>query len=137
MYSNGSSGNNRTGSYIRRYILSYLLCSNHTSFNDLSFFYMFHNSHCDEESLRRGANLPYSDRAVFRSFQNWGNSATLFLLVYKGWVDVVISRNNYVMMSKQRPSWISHLGFLDYSKTSEKPLKKSLKNGFNVLKMSK
>ena len=33
--------------------------------------------------------------------------------------DDVLSYGNYVIMSKQPPSWIFHLGFQDFSKTSE------------------
>ena len=35
------------------------------------------------------------------------------------WDDEVISRENYVMTSKQPSSWIRHLGFQNFFKTSE------------------
>ena len=39
-----------------------------------------------------------------------------YLLVCVTWYVDVISRDNYVMMSKQPPSWIRHLGFQNFSK---------------------
>ena len=45
--------------------------------------------------------------------------------------DDVTSRDNYIMMSKQPPSWIRHLGFQNFSKTSENH-PKLLKNTQNI-----
>ena len=44
---------------------------------------------------------------------------TIFPLIYKTLCSNTTSRDNYVIMSKQPPSWIPHIGFLDVSKTSE------------------
>ena len=38
------------------------------------------------------------------------------VLVYVTWGDDVMSRDNYVMMSRRRPSWIRHLGFQNFPK---------------------
>ena len=43
----------------------------------------------------------------------------IYLLAYVTFNNNVISRDNYVMMSKQPPSWIHHLGFQFFSKMSE------------------
>ena len=47
------------------------------------------------------------------------------------WDNDVILDSNYVMLCKQPPSWIRHLGFLGFSKVSEKH-----KNGSKVIKIS-
>ena len=44
----------------------------------------------------------------------------IYLLIYVTWDDDATSRDNYIMMSKQPPSWIRHLGFQSFSKTPEK-----------------
>ena len=46
----------------------------------------------------------------------------IYLFIYVTCGDDVTSRDNYIMMSKQPPSWIHHLGFQNFSKTSEKKI---------------
>ncbi len=46
----------------------------------------------------------------------------LFLLVYVTWDGDLTSRDNYIMMSKQPPSWIRHLGkFSKFFQNTRKP----------------
>ena len=47
------------------------------------------------------------------------------------WDNVVILDSNYVKLCKQPQSWIRHLGFLGFSKVSEKH-----RNGSKVIKIS-
>ena len=44
--------------------------------------------------------------------------AKILLLVYVTWDNEVLSRDNYVMMSKQQPSWTSNY-FLKRQKTDK------------------
>ena len=63
-----------------------------------------------------------------RNFQNLSNRNKTYRrysmsknlsFIYVTCGDDVTSRDNYIMMSKQPPSWIRHLGFQNFSKTSE------------------
>ena len=50
---------------------------------------------------------------------NGNETGTVNLFIYVTWDDDVISRDNYIMMSKQQPLWIRDLGIQNFFKTSE------------------
>ncbi|KAL9961307.1 hypothetical protein ACROYT_G030220 [Oculina patagonica] len=63
----------------------------------------------------------------------------IYLLLYVTWDDDVTSRDNDIIMSKQPPSWIRHLGFRIFSKRQKTAQNywKILKTNKNVLKTRK
>ena len=89
-------------------------CSDSLSLHVLSIIKLFiFIAHSKTEAHAKVANILNKDSPIVRS--------NIYLLIYVTGDDDVISRGNYVMMSKRPPSWIHPLGFQNFFQNDRKP----------------